>query len=433
MLIKNNNFSIGGLKGLQGRQYLQEKDTGDIFTGKDEFSHSSVGEKPDFMKLRDNLASMKKAGSVKSVDDGMKAKGKKGGFFGKLLSGIAMGGVPFSLFGGGGEAKEPEIDPSLLKTFQNVDVKIIAKTGANAVKANGNIITGPKVAKPFLAMIEQNSGPDKQPLFDATRGALSGKVSERTPYCVTTSALSSLAEDKPVIDMLLDTAINSMEGGVESNDLPKIGKAFLDEVEKESDEAKQPLFDATRQVFSSGILKNGPTYLTKYLFKSLKEGDKPVKDMLIDIPMAVDKDVYCGYEEKQAVHNAFFNESAKHADESKSPLFNASKAAISSGLKKGIGPYRLQNTVFNALKEDKPLLPLLLDTADKATKSAVSPRDCAKVGKAFLDEIEKYVDDDKKPLIFTVNMTLDQNLDDRSAAHLLMSTIKDLNAENVSK
>ena len=68
MLIRNNNFNISGLKGLTGRQHIKEKDTDDIFLGEDKFTYSSVEEKPDFLKLKDNLNSMRKNTAVKKPD-----------------------------------------------------------------------------------------------------------------------------------------------------------------------------------------------------------------------------------------------------------------------------------------------------------------------------------------------------------------------------
>ena len=53
-----NSTNIQDFKGLKGKEHLKEKETTDVFIGKDEFTHSSIEEKPDFMKLKELLSSL---------------------------------------------------------------------------------------------------------------------------------------------------------------------------------------------------------------------------------------------------------------------------------------------------------------------------------------------------------------------------------------
>ena len=55
--------NLKSFKGLTGKERLKEKDTEDIFTGKDEFVRSSIEEKPDFMNLKNNMLKKSNASS----------------------------------------------------------------------------------------------------------------------------------------------------------------------------------------------------------------------------------------------------------------------------------------------------------------------------------------------------------------------------------
>ena len=57
VIIQKSN--IQNLKGLNGKKHLKEKETEDVFTGKDEFALSSFGEEPDFISLRNKVSSWK--------------------------------------------------------------------------------------------------------------------------------------------------------------------------------------------------------------------------------------------------------------------------------------------------------------------------------------------------------------------------------------
>ena len=426
--MKINNMTPQNLKGLQGKGIPKKTDPVCV---KDDFSQSSIKEKPDFMKLKDNIPSSKPS-EVKEEKGFSKPLLYAGlaigaaGFVGGLTipgaamlmpAGVALGGSLMYLArpkdGGEGNVQQNEVKPTentspLLSKLGSKEVKSMAKTGIQAIK-DCNYSDGAKIGKSFLDEVEKIVPDSDKAIFNAIRGTLSLRPDSKGAYYSTYMALDKLSDGKSGLNLLTSTALNSIrECGY--SDGAKIGKAFLNEIEKNTSENKIPLFNAIRGTLSQGPDSKGAYYSTYMALDKLSDGKSGLQ-LLTSTALSSIRE--CGYSDGAKIGKAFLDEAEKILPEDKKPLFNAIRGTLSQR-PDSKGAYYSTYMALNKLSDGKSDLQLLTSTALNSIREC-GYSDGAKIGKAFLNEIEKNSSENKIPLFNAIRGTLSQGPDSKGA------------------